>query len=659
MKEVLIIGNGIAGMTAAIRCAEHGIRVRLVSPNPSEWSQSVMAAGGISAVTSAHEEGDSVACHIEDTLKGGVYLAGQHAVEGLCTHAEEIIHYLESIGTVFTIDDKDRPMFRAFGGQSHKRTYYCGSATGKQIVSALIMEVREHEGQGLIVRYFGQYFHSALIRDGKCYGALIFDRMSRKLKAVYSDVVIMAVGGQNSLFGKTTGSLQCDGYAVGKLFTQGAVLKNLEFIQFHPTTLETSQKRMLISEAVRGEGGRLFYEENGQRVYFMEDKYGPRGNLMTRDVITIEIDSLHRDVFLDVSFIGKDRIDQRLSEVRDLCAKYRGIDITKEPIPIAPSVHFFMGGLAVHNNHETNIRNLYAIGECASMYHGANRLGGNSLLAAVYGGMVAADDIAARSSEVERTHTDFDEILTKTKAGQHPGFDEVLTKEKEDQRPDFHEVLTKTKEDQHPAFDEILAKENGHLEEMYQSQSPFAVTHIREMLADTMRKCMGIVRTEELLDLGIEDVDYYLSVADRIQYDGSVSAYQNYSLTGILTLARAALTCAKARQESRGAHHPREKKDRTWKKEYAHQYEIAKCLKCGICLEICPNYTTGSSFFGAVFANDCYLVFARNREKSKGVRKVYAEHFAKSCSKSLSCMDVCPKKIPTLASMAKLNRFDK
>ena len=274
---------------------------------------------------------------------------------------------------------------------------------------------------------------------------------------------------------------------------------------------------MLISEAVRGEGGRLFYEENGQRVYFMEDKYGPKGNLMTRDVVSMEIESLHRDVFLYVSFIGKDRIDQRLPEVRDLCAKYRGIDIAKEPIPIAPSVHFFMGGLAVHMNHETNIRDLYAIGECASMYHGANRLGGNSLLAAVYGGAVAADAIAARPSE-----------------GLH-------------ERPGFNDVLT---------------KERVYLREMYRSQSPFAVTHIREMLADTMRRCMGIVRTEELLDLGLEDVDYYLSVADRIQYDGSLSAYQNYSLTGILTLARAALTCAKARRESRGAH---------YRSDYPHQ----------------------------------------------------------------------------------------
>ncbi|MCR4963947.1 MAG: FAD-binding protein [Firmicutes bacterium] len=521
MKEALIIGSGISGMACAIRCAGQGIRVKLVSPYPSEQAQSVMAAGGINAVTAEHEAGDSVACHIEDTLKGGAWLGGRNAVAGLCAHAEAIIRYLESIGTVFTVDGCGRPMLRAFGGQSHKRTHYCGSATGKQIVSALVMEARRYEAAGLISRALRKHFHSALIQDGVCYGALLFDERSRGLEAVFADAVILATGGQNAMFGKTTGSSQCDGYAVGKLFLQGAVLKNLEFIQYHPTTLETAQKRMLISEAVRGEGGRLFYQENGQRIYFMEEKYGPGGNLMTRDVVSREIDALKRPVFLDISFMDKTLIDQRLSEVRDLCAKYRGVDIAKEPIPVAPSVHFFMGGLAVHLNHETSIKNLYAVGECASMYHGANRLGGNSLLAAIYSGNVAAEDIAGR-------HFD-------GKAGRHAAFDETIRLEQE------------------------------HLRKMLDSRSPFAAMHIRDTLADIMRESMSIVRTEESLDKGIRDVDYYLSVAERIRYDASVSAYTNYSLTGILTLARAALTCAKARKESRGAHyradHPQTSED--------------------------------------------------------------------------------------------------
>ncbi|MBR3235998.1 MAG: FAD-binding protein, partial [Atopobiaceae bacterium] len=393
MKHVLIIGSGISGMACAISCAQGGAHVQLVSPAPSERSQSVMAAGGINAVTHNCEAGDSIACHVDDTLRGGSWLGGKNAVEGLCTHAESIISHLESIGTVFTVDSNGQPVLRSFGGQSHRRTHFCGSSTGKQIVSALVMEARRFEAKGLITRTLMRHFHSALIHDGVCYGALLFHAGSRTLEPVFADAVVMAVGGQNALFGKTTGSTLCDGYAAGKLFMQGAVLKNLEFIQYHPTTLETSQKRILISEAVRGEGGKLFYLECNKRVYFMSDKYGTDGDLMTRDVVSREIDALGKEVFLDASFLDKRLIDERLPEVRDLCAKYGGIDISKEPIPVAPSVHFFMGGLAVHLNHETSIKNLYAVGECASMYHGANRLGGNSLLAALYSGGVAADDI--------------------------------------------------------------------------------------------------------------------------------------------------------------------------------------------------------------------------------------------------------------------------
>lgn len=508
MKSVLIIGSGIAGMACAVRCAQHGMHATLVSPYPSERAQSVMAAGGINAVTARCEDGDSVASHIEDTLKGGSWIAGRNAVTGLCAHAEEIIQYLEGIGTVFSVDERGRPQRRAFGGQSHKRTYYCGSSTGKQIVSALVMEARRYEAAGTIVRRLRTHFHSALIQDDMCYGALLFDERSERLESVYADAVVMAVGGQNSLFGKTTGSTLCDGYAAGRLFLQGALLKNLEFIQYHPTTLETEQKRMLITEAVRGEGGRLFYQDGGRRVYFMEDKYGPRGNLMTRDVVSREVYAVGREVFLDISFLNKHLIDSRLEEVRDLCWKYRGIDISTTPIPIAPSVHFFMGGLAVHLNHQTNIQNLYAVGECAAMYHGANRLGGNSLLAALYSGRVAADDIRDRAST--------------------PG---------------------------HPDFAQTLVREQKSLAGFLGQNSPFPIMHIRDMLAETMRQHLGIVRTQEGIQQGIMDVDYYRSVASHIKFDGSVSAYANYSLGAILVAARAALVCAQERRESRGAHY--------------------------------------------------------------------------------------------------------
>jgi len=412
---------------------------------------------------------------------------------------------------LFTLDGNGALARRAFGGQSYRRTYYCGSSTGKQIVSALVMEVRRFEARGLIQRRFWSCFHSALIKDGRCHGALLFDETSGGLVLEHADALVMATGGQNALFGKTTGSTQCDGYAAGKLFMQGVDLKNLEFIQYHPTTLETPQKRMLISEAVRGEGGRLFYLEDGERVYFMEEKYGSQGNLMPRDIVSQEIAATGRAVYLDAAFLGKRVINERLLEVRDICQTYRGIDITKEPIPVAPSVHFFMGGIAVDNQHETNVESLFAIGECASIYHGANRLGGNSLLAAVYGGWMAADAIAGRESATTS-----------------------------------------------PDFSALLSEENQKLLRMRESSSKFPAMYMRDMLAKTMNEKLGIVRDEATLAEGVADVDYYLSIVDKISFDPNIMMYANFSLPAILTLAKATLLCAQQRRESRGAHFRRD-----------------------------------------------------------------------------------------------------
>lgn len=303
MKTVLIIGSGIAGLSCAIESAALGMQVILASPFPSERAQSVMAAGGINAALNTKGENDSPACHAEDTLKGGCGIAGREEVYRLCQAAPDVIAWLEDMGMVFTRDKEGRIDLRAFGGQSRRRTAFSGACTGKQIVTALVGRARAYECQGKIQRRLGLYFHSGLIRDGVCSGALFYNEARGTLEAVYADAVVMAVGGQNQVFGKTTGSMLCDGYAHGKLFEQGAVLKNLEFIQYHPTTVETSMKRMLITEGARGEGGRLFYLEGEKRVYFMEDKYGERGNLMPRDVVSKCIYDAPSQVYLDITFL--------------------------------------------------------------------------------------------------------------------------------------------------------------------------------------------------------------------------------------------------------------------------------------------------------------------------------------------------------------------
>ena len=504
MKHVLIIGSGLSGLSCALELAKNGIRSSLVSPYPSERAQSVMAAGGINAALGKE---DSPAQHAEDTLKSGGNIAGENAVGGLCSAAPEIVRWLESLGVMFSRDQNGEVALRAFGGQSRNRTAYAGASTGKQIMSALIREARKYECGEIINRLLGRQFYSALIENGKCYGALLYNEKSCKMETVYADAVVIATGGQNLLFGKTTGSTQCDGYVAAKLYEQGARLKNLEFIQYHPTTVETPQKRMLISEAARGEGGRLYYLENGRRVYFMEELYGERGNLMPRDIVSKCIYDAPSQVYLDIAFLGEKLIKTRLFEVAEICKKYAGLDVTKDSIPVYPSVHFFMGGLAVNAQHQTSIACLYAVGECASRYHGANRLGGNSLLAAIYSGKIAAASIC--------------------------------------ELPVSEHI---------PDFSAYIAQQEESVAHRLASNSPFSAVYIRNEIAKLMNDCLGITRSEEKLLEGIRDIDYYLSISDKLMYDSDVSLYVGYSIRPMLLLARAILTSALARKETRGSH---------------------------------------------------------------------------------------------------------
>jgi succinate dehydrogenase / fumarate reductase flavoprotein subunit len=374
-------------------------------------------------------------------------------------------------------------------------------------MSALIREVRRFEGKGVIKRLLGRHFHSALIKNGKCYGAMLYNEKECKMETVFCDAVVVAAGGQNLLFGKTTGSTICDGYVIAKLYEQGARLKNLEFIQYHPTTVETPQKRMLISEAARGEGGRLYYLENGKRVYFMEERYGKNGNLMPRDIVAKCIYDAPSQVYLDIAFLGEKIIKSRLFEIYELCNKYAGINVCKESIPVYPSVHFFMGGLFVDGNHKTTIDNLYAIGECSSRYHGANRLGGNSLLSAIYSGQVAANAIK--------------------------------------ELPEIESFLN---------FSDYVLAQEKMLEERLASKSRFSAVYIRQEIAKVMNDCLGITRFETKLLEGIKNIDYYLSISDKLAYDSDVSVYIGYSLRSMLILSRAILASALARKETRGAH---------------------------------------------------------------------------------------------------------
>ena len=395
--RINIIGAGLAGLSAALTLAEKGIRCRLISVQNSERAQSVLAEGGINAALDTMGEADTVGLHYEETMKGGVMLADPYAVEGLTANAPEVVRKLAGLGVPFNRNDDGSLTLRSFGGQKKKRTAFAKSSTGKMIMTALIDAVRRYEADGLVERMPHHKLIRLLIKDGECTGARIKDNYSGKVNDL-AGPVILACGGLNGFFpSMTTGTTANTGTAAAVMFGQGLLFANLEMIQYHPTTIGIPGKRCLISEAARGEGGRLYSLKNGEKRYFMEEKYPVLGNLMPRDVVSREMFFEMRDggeIFLDMTGIPDDIWNGRLSDLQSEIKHYLSVDPAETPVPVEPGIHYFMGGIYVNRLHETNIDGLFAAGECACQYHGANRLGGNSMLGAVYGGNVAANTAA-------------------------------------------------------------------------------------------------------------------------------------------------------------------------------------------------------------------------------------------------------------------------
>ena len=393
-----IIGSGLAGLSAAISLSSKGIICNLISTQEAQRAQSVMAEGGINAALNVMGEDDNFMNHYEDTLKGGAYLADPNAVYGLCKNAPEIIEWLLELGVPFEMKD-GKIIQRNFGGQKKKRTAYVKSSTGKMLMSALTDEARKYEVKGLIRRYSHHTALDVVIEDNTCKGVIIKDEYNNETK-ILQGPIILACGGLTGLFiRRTTGSSDNTGQLVSNLFVKGLKMANLEMIQYHPTTIDIGDKRLLVSEAARGEGGRLMTYRNGKPYYFMEELYPEEKNLTTRDVATRAIYRIMNDkecsgdVYLDMTHIDPKIIEERLPDMREELLDYFNIDLCKEPFKVQPGIHYFMGGVYVDEAHRTSIKNLYAAGECACQYHGANRLGGNSLLGAIYGGRVAAENI--------------------------------------------------------------------------------------------------------------------------------------------------------------------------------------------------------------------------------------------------------------------------
>lgn len=398
--RIVIVGGGLAGLMAAIKIAEKGTMVDLFSIVPVKRSHSVCAQGGINGAVNTKGENDSPWEHFDDSVYGGDFLANQPPVKAMCEAAPKIIHMFDRMGVMFNRTPEGLLDFRRFGGTQHHRTAFAGATTGQQLLYALDEQVRMFETKGLVTKYENWEFVSAIIDDiGVCRGITAQNLRTMEINAFSADAVIIATGGPGLIFGKSTNSTINTGYAAARLYEQGALYANGEFIQIHPTAIPGDDKNRLMSESARGEGGRVWTYKDGKPWYFLEEKYPAYGNLVPRDIATREIFDVcvnqnlgidgENKVYLDLSHIDARQLDLKLGGIMEIYEKFMGDDPRKVPMKIFPAVHYSMGGLWVDYHQRTNIPGLFAAGECDYSQHGANRLGANSLLSAVYGGMVA------------------------------------------------------------------------------------------------------------------------------------------------------------------------------------------------------------------------------------------------------------------------------
>jgi succinate dehydrogenase / fumarate reductase, flavoprotein subunit len=545
--KIIVVGGGLAGLAAVIKIAEAGGNVDLFSIVPVKRSHSVCAQGGINAAKNLKGEGDTTDKHFDDTIYGGDFLANQTPVKAMCEAAPAIIDLLDRMGVPFNRTPEGLLDFRRFGGTLYHRTAFAGATTGQQLLYALDEQVRRFEAEGKVKKYEGWEFLSAIIDSkGVARGITAMSLRTMELKAFAADAIIFATGGNGAIFGKSTNSVVCTGSANSALFQQGVYYANGEFIQVHPTCIPGEDKLRLMSESARGEGGRVWVPKtvgekrpvkqipDSERFYFLEEWYPKYGNLVPRDVATRAIHKVVYElglgldgqpmVYLDLTHIDRATLDRKLGGILEIYEKFVGVDPHTEPMKIFPGMHYTMGGIWVDFDQMTNIPGIFAAGECEYQYHGANRLGANSLVSCIYGGFQAGPNAIRYAKSLPAIEGD-------------GGAATELKRQAE--------------------INAGLMKSEG-------TENPFKLW--RELGA-VMTEHATVIRYNKGLKLAdnkvLELLDRYkkINLSDRSQWANTSFAFTR-QLKNMLELARTITLGAMLRDESRGAHYKPDFPDR-------------------------------------------------------------------------------------------------
>jgi succinate dehydrogenase / fumarate reductase, flavoprotein subunit len=509
--DVLVVGAGCAGMRAAIEAFDAGADVAIISKIHPVRSHSGAAEGGINAALGNASEDDPEK-HAFDTVKGSDYLGDQDAIQILCDEAPDDVYQLENWGAFFSRTEDGRIAQRPFGAAGEPRTAYAADITGHVLLQVLYEQLMKRD----LPTYDEWFAWKLVLDDDRCQGVIAWDLMNGGLKAVGAKTVILATGGAGRLYAGTTNAYSCTGDGMTMALRAGVPLKDMEMMQFHPTTLAPSG--VLITEGCRGEGAYLLNSE-GKR--FLE-RYAPNAmELASRDVISraeqTEIDEgrgIEGNVLLDLRHLGAERILERLHGTRELSMVFAGIDPIHDPIPVRPGAHYHMGGVDTDVWGQTTLEGLYAAGEVACVsVHGANRLGGNALMETITFGKRAG----RHAAEWALSHT------TVT-------VPESVTSDAE------RELRT------------LLDRNEG--------ERPWA---IRDELAETMHENFGVFRREDQMERQGEIVDELRERYGRVVVEDKGNVFntdltQALELGFLLELAACMVVSGLARKESRGAH---------------------------------------------------------------------------------------------------------